>query len=112
MNPHKDLVLKARVRLLMTDDWTLDGPDALWVYRTLFAVNPRVYAGKLVHTLLTQSRSPLVAGLPRARLALLEEAEAATAWMTDDPRPHQPGYVASVRHRAAELRRQLEGTGQ
>ncbi|MFE4977125.1 hypothetical protein ACFRAR_34085 [Kitasatospora sp. NPDC056651] len=112
MTAHEDLVLKARVRLMMNDYWILDGQDALWVYRTLFAVNPRVYAEKLVHTLLRESNSPLVADLPLARLALLEEAAAATAWMTDDPRPYLAGFVDGVRHRAAELRRQPEGTGQ
>ncbi|MFG2908486.1 hypothetical protein ACGF13_25890 [Kitasatospora sp. NPDC048286] len=106
MRVHEDLVTRARVRLLLSDHWILTGEDALWVYRTLFAVSPRVYAHKLVHTLLDASRSPLVADLPAARLALLEEAAAATAWMDNDRDPYAPMVVDAVFHGLAALREQ------
>ncbi|MFF2116955.1 hypothetical protein ACFVXH_06460 [Kitasatospora sp. NPDC058184] len=109
---NEDLVLRARVRLLLNDDWILYGEDALWVYRTLFAVNPRVHAHRLVHALLDAVRSPLVADLPRARLALLEEAATATAWMDDDRDPYRPMLVNAVFHRLTALREQLDGAGQ
>ncbi|MFJ7912921.1 hypothetical protein [Kitasatospora sp. NPDC096204] len=106
MRVHEDLVTRARIRLLLNDDWILTGKDALWVYRTLFAVSPRVYAHKLVHTLLDESRSPLVADLPAARLALLEEAAAATAWMGNDHNPYEPMVVDAVLHGLAALKKE------
>ncbi|MFF7995004.1 hypothetical protein ACFZDG_35195 [Kitasatospora xanthocidica] len=79
MNVHGDLVLKARVRLLSHNERVLHGEEGLWVYRTLFAVTPHVYAYKLALVLREAAEGPRVAHLPGAREALLAEARAAAA---------------------------------
>ncbi|MEU9048083.1 MULTISPECIES: hypothetical protein [unclassified Kitasatospora] len=78
-NVHGDLVLKARVRLLSHNERVLHGEEGLWVYRTLFAVSPQVYAFKLALVLREAAEGPRVAHLPEAREALLAQARAAAA---------------------------------
>ncbi|MFF2080220.1 hypothetical protein ACFVXG_36355 [Kitasatospora sp. NPDC058162] len=94
--PHEDLVLRARVRLLLCDRWALDGEEGLWVYRTLFAVNPRVHAYHLTRVLLNLSYEQRLAGLPAARRALLREALEAAAHIPADGPRHQHGYEGYV----------------
>ncbi|MBV6699161.1 hypothetical protein [Kitasatospora aureofaciens] len=73
----RDLVLKARMRLMSHDGRVLHAPAGLGVYRLLYAVSPQVYASKLAYVLVEASRSPEVAHLPQVRRALLHEALAA-----------------------------------
>ncbi|MFD7452635.1 hypothetical protein [Kitasatospora sp. NPDC059827] len=83
--PHPDLVLRARIQLLLHDQW-LEGEKGLRVYRTLFAVNPRAYAYHLTRVLLDLSSNRRLANLPQARRALLNEAvDAASHIPTDAP---------------------------
>ncbi|MEU8925809.1 hypothetical protein AB0D10_33580 [Kitasatospora sp. NPDC048545] len=76
---HGDLVLRARVRLLSHNERVLHGEEGLWVYRTLFAVSPQVYAFKLALVLREAAEGPRVAHLPEAREALLAQARAVSA---------------------------------
>ncbi|MER8105265.1 hypothetical protein [Kitasatospora sp. NPDC094016] len=103
---HRDLVLKARVRLLSHNEWVLDAPEGLWVYRALFPASPRVYAYKLAHVLWTAAGSPRVAHLPEARRALLEEALAACAHIPAGAPAHQVRMREYVAAALAGLERQ------
>ncbi|MFJ8623367.1 hypothetical protein ACIRD3_11015 [Kitasatospora sp. NPDC093550] len=87
-NVHGDLVLKARVRLLSHNDRVLHGEEGLWVYRTLFAVTPHVYAYKLALVLREAAEGPRAVQLPAVREALLAEARAAAAHIP----AHAPAY--------------------
>ncbi|MFI8462065.1 hypothetical protein [Kitasatospora sp. NPDC085464] len=88
-NVHGDLVLRARVRLLSHNERVLHGEEGLWVYRTLFAVTPHVYAYRLALVLREAAEGPRVAGLPQAREALLAEARAAAARIPADAPAYQ-----------------------
>ncbi|MEU3573317.1 hypothetical protein AB0E96_33560 [Kitasatospora sp. NPDC036755] len=107
MRVHKDLVLKARVRLLSHNERILHGEEGLWVYRTLFAVSPAVHAYKLALVLREAAQGPRVAVLPeerreRARQALLAEARAAAAHIPS----HAPGHQLRMwEYPVSELRR-------
>ncbi|MER7583885.1 hypothetical protein [Kitasatospora sp. NPDC097691] len=89
MDVNGDLVLKARVRLLSHNERVLHGEEGLWVYRTLFAVTPHVYAYKLALVLREAAEGPRVAGLPGAREALLAEAREAAARIPGDAPVYQ-----------------------
>ncbi|CAM5292934.1 hypothetical protein ACIG0C_05550 [Kitasatospora aureofaciens] len=102
MNAHTDLVLKARIRLLSHNERILNGEEGLWVYRTLFTVNPHAHAYKLAYVLRELSEtSPRLAHLPEARQALLEEAGAAGCHIPADA----PTYQHQMwNHTVAQLR--------
>ncbi|MEE1782211.1 hypothetical protein PUR71_04610 [Streptomyces sp. SP17BM10] len=95
MNTDRDLVLRARMRLLSHDRQILHAPDGLAVYRLLFAVSPQVYASRLAYVLEESSRSAHVARLPAQRRALLQEALAALA-LVPAHHPHQPKILQRV----------------
>ncbi|MFB7910847.1 hypothetical protein ACFC1T_30865 [Kitasatospora sp. NPDC056076] len=95
--PHPDLVLRARIQLLISDHWALDGEEGLWVYRTLFAVNPRAHAYHLTRVLLGLSDHPRLADQPHARRALLHEAVDAAAHIPTDAPWHQTRYEQFAR---------------
>ncbi|MGW2253334.1 hypothetical protein ACWCXH_24510 [Kitasatospora sp. NPDC001660] len=96
----RDLVLRARMRLLSHDGRVLHAPAGLAVYRLLFTVSPQVYASRLAYVLEESSRSARVAHLPQRRRALLEEALAALAVLAQD-HPFRAKVLARV---AAGLR--------
>ncbi|MFJ7249936.1 hypothetical protein ACIQWA_35610 [Kitasatospora sp. NPDC098652] len=100
--PHPDLVLRARIQLLIGDRW-LDGEKGMRVYRTLFAVNPRGYAYHLTRVLLDLSRHPRLAHLPDARRALLHEAVDAAAHIPADAPWYQTGYQQYARSALTRL---------
>ncbi|MFF7459224.1 hypothetical protein [Kitasatospora sp. NPDC008115] len=101
---NQDAVLRARMLLLSTDQWVLQGPRGLWAYRLLTEVSPEVYGSKLARALLDAARLPEVGGLPQARLALLEEA-LTTARALDPRDPHRERVLAlALAAREAELR--------
>ncbi|MFE5587900.1 hypothetical protein [Kitasatospora sp. NPDC056531] len=105
MNVHADLVLKARVRLMSHNDRILDGEEGLWAYRTLFTVNPHIYAYKLAYVLRELSEtSPRTAHLPDARHALLKEAQAAAAHIP----AHAPAYQRHMWDHTMSDLRQIE----
>jgi hypothetical protein len=100
---NQDTVLRARVKLLSSNQRVLRGPDALWVYRALTQVSPQVYGSKLAHVLVEAAGSPRVRELPWARRALLEEAVAlASALHAAHP------YRAKVLAKALEALEALE----
>ncbi|MEE1783451.1 hypothetical protein PUR71_11075 [Streptomyces sp. SP17BM10] len=103
MTMDRDLVLRARMRLLSHDRQILHAPDGLAVYRLLFAVSPQVYASRLAYVLEESSRSAQVAHLPGRRRALLEEALAALALVP----AHHP-HRAKVLERVTGALRRLE----
>ncbi|PYC88317.1 hypothetical protein C7C46_01100 [Streptomyces tateyamensis] len=72
----QDAVMRAKVLLLGANRRVVRGPRGLSAYRVLTGVNPEVYGSKLVKVLVEAGRSPRVAELPQARVALLEEAVA------------------------------------
>ncbi|MFJ9692499.1 hypothetical protein [Kitasatospora sp. NPDC101183] len=88
MRVHKDLVLKARMRLMSHDGRVLRGEEGLRVYRTLFPLAPRVYGSRLAYVLIEVSRRPAFAALPERRRALLTEAVAA-ARALDEEQPYR-----------------------
>ncbi|MFE2413229.1 hypothetical protein ACFXDE_33300 [Kitasatospora sp. NPDC059408] len=107
MNTDRDLVLRARMRLLSHDGRVLHAPAGLAVYRLLFAVSPQVYATRLAYVLEESSRSAQVAHLPGRRRALLQEALAALAVVP----AHHP-HRAKVLERVAAGLRALEAAPQ
>ncbi|MFJ8477369.1 hypothetical protein [Kitasatospora sp. NPDC094011] len=102
MSVHKDLVLKARMRLMGHNERILTGEEGLWVYRILFTVSPRVHAYKLAYVLRELSETdPRAARVPEVRRALLEEARAVAARIPADAPAHQRRMWD---HTVAELR--------
>ncbi|MFE7562737.1 hypothetical protein [Kitasatospora sp. NPDC057500] len=101
---NQDAVLRARMLLLSTDRRVLRGPRGLWAYRVLTQVSPEVYGSKLARVLVEATRFPEVGGLPKARLALLEEA-VATALALDPRNPYRDQVLTlALAAREAELR--------
>jgi hypothetical protein len=92
---NQDTGLRARVKLLSSNQRVLRGPDALWVYRVLTRVSPAVYGSKLAHVLVEASRSHGLRELPRARRALLEEA-VAVAEALDAANPFRAKVLAKA----------------
>ncbi|MEV7601156.1 hypothetical protein AB0O91_27705 [Kitasatospora sp. NPDC089797] len=102
MSVHKDLVLKARMRLMGHNERILTGEEGLWVYRILYTVSPRVHAYRLAYVLRELSETdPRAARRPGARQALLDEARAVAARIPADA----PAYQRHMwDHTMAELR--------
>jgi hypothetical protein len=97
---NQDAIMRARVLLLGANRRVARGTEALWAYRLLTGVSPDVYGSKLAHVLVEASRSARVRDLPRARVALLEEAvTVARALGEDNP------YRAKVLGRALDALR-------
>jgi hypothetical protein len=98
---NQDTVLRARIKLLSSNERVLRGPDALWVYRVLTQVSPAVYSSKLAHVLVEAVRSPRLRDLPDTRRALLEEAVALAAAL-DPGHPYRDKVLAKALAALAE----------
>ncbi|MEV7026592.1 hypothetical protein [Kitasatospora sp. NPDC093558] len=85
----RDLILRARMRLISHDTRILHAPAGLDVHRPLFTVNPHVYATRLANALEESSHSPQLTHLPKQRQALLHEA---LTTLTTTP-PHHPHHT-------------------
>jgi hypothetical protein len=91
MTVDQDAILRAKVLLLGPNRRLLRGLQGLRAYQVLAEVNPEAYGSKLARVLVEASRSARLAELPKARIALLEEAVAVASRLS----PANP-YRAAV----------------